>query len=1229
MGSFGLIAAVFLAAVVSSCGGNGTTIGVTVSAAGSSLTSATSSPTSSLSVLKSGTEVFSATVTGGSATTVYWQICLPVALANPPTLPAKCTPIPGVKTNNASTSVTGYGTITQNGLYTAPTTLPQTNSFEVVATSTVNLTAFGAIYVKIDSGIRVQMIPTTATVGTQQSYSVTANVTGTTNTAVTWSVNNVANGNAQVGTITPGGPGCPAQAPTAGQNCATYTAPTTALTASVVATSSADPSQSGTSTVTVATTANPTVASIDPTAAEQGSAQQDIYVTGTNFFSTSTILVTQNGVPTAVPTTWISSTLMRATIPPALLSQALTLSVEVQQQNGDLSNSVPLSVATVRPAVVASSPDSVTATPGGFGVSLTGGFFASAVTSATFNGFPGTGTGVIAGTTFGSSRQATVNVPAAGLSMPGLYPIVVQNSGVTSGSSTSATNIAVTPAAGTLSTSPTATITVGSNPSAIAVDQADGLAVVANRKGNSVSIISLASNTVVQTLGVGNAPTGVAVDDGLLAPLDHIAVVVNSADNTLSTIDLKTNTVSSPVPLPAFPPPQAGQPSPPPYSIGINPITHRGVVAVQSANLAILFDVSSGAPTPPPGETTFPEIGGTNTNYGTGPQPQISVDPRLNWVVITGGAGGIGTVNLVDLGRDPVSAVDPGRPASVVGTLILSTAGAGVAGVGVNPETHQVLFTTPTQGNFSTFSLLDQSVSTIPFTNQGVVVNELGYVAAAVSALPNIGVAVNMNGNRAAILDLQNHLVIQEVPVGNSPSAVAIDPVTNEALVVNQADGTVSILSLGGVRSTASPPEPQITLSSPEIAFASANQLTLTVNGGGFATGATPAQVFLDGVGLNTISSSARQIVAAVPASMLSSARRYSVYVQNPGQSVISNTEDLTVIQAISVGAQPYGVAIDPDCDVAAVTNSGDGTVSIVALTANAAPSGKACVSAGAVGIVGSPISVGRTPQGIAIEPRLSLAVVANNGSDNASVVDLTETNPPFTVALCGGTCTNVAGVAINADNSNAEITDVANSIAGQSGNLSAISLPSTGIPSSATAGGSSTVDLNPEAVAVDPYLDYLGVAIAGQGQASTVDIVDLMNHNTFPRPNGFDLPTGIVFDPVNQVFVVANSLLNSVGFVAPSTAIASFAQVGMNPTALDYNYQTSTLVTANNASSTLSIIDYLCPPTIAANCPAPQVRSILALGGSPQFSVAMDPKLNLAVLADQNNNRVLLIPLP
>jgi hypothetical protein len=43
----------------------------------------------------------------------------------------------------------------------------------------------------------------------------------------------------------------------------------------------------------------------------------------------------------------------------------------------------------------------------------------------------------------------------------------------------------------------------------------------------------------------------------------------------------------------------------------------------------------------------------------------------------------------------------------------------------------------------------------------------------------------------------------------------------------------------------------------------------------------------------------------------------------------------------------------------------------------------------------------------------------------------------------------------------------------------------------------------------------------------------------------------------------------------------------------------------------------------------SPRVRAVIGLGGSQRFSVSIDPKLNLAVVADQANGRVLLVPLP
>jgi DNA-binding beta-propeller fold protein YncE len=138
---------------------------------------------------------------------------------------------------------------------------------------------------------------------------------------------------------------------------------------------------------------------------------------------------------------------------------------------------------------------------------------------------------------------------------------------------------------------------------------------------------------------------------------------------------------------------------------------------------------------------------------------------------------------------------------------------------------------------------------------------------------------------------------------------------------------------------------------------------------------------------------------------------------------------------------------------------------------------------------------------------------------------------------------------------------------------------------------------------------------------------------------NQLELPTGAVFDTANQIFLVTDSTQNDLFFVNPLTSsVLGTVRTGINPTSLDYNFNSSTLVTSNAASNTLSVLDYVCPPNPngATNCPTPQVHDIIDAGGlvpaaalviGPN-SVAIDPRLNLAVQVDQTNNRILLVPL-
>jgi DNA-binding beta-propeller fold protein YncE len=337
------------------------------------------------------------------------------------------------------------------------------------------------------------------------------------------------------------------------------------------------------------------------------------------------------------------------------------------------------------------------------------------------------------------------------------------------------------------------------------------------------------------------------------------------------------------------------------------------------------------------------------------------------------------------------------------------------------------------------------------------------------------------------------------------------------------------------------------------------------------------------------------------------------------------------MIQAVPVGNTPIGVAIDQDLDQAVVTNFSDNTVSILNL------------------ITGTPLlteptmSVGSNPEGVSVIARLGLAVVANNGSNNVTILDEAGIDGTFaspTTISCGS-CVGPAGVGSNSDNA---MAGTANTL---SNSVSFVTLPTTGTIGSL--GATVTVDQFPDTLSMAPVLVspptpglVLTNNLAAVPTASSSSSVDLLNSDTasiINRVANFQLPTGAVFDPVNQDFLVADSVVNNVDIIDPNTFIAIPFRVGIDPASLDYNYQTSTLATDNAGSNTISIVSYVCPPVLNAppSCAGPKVRDVLGIGGLVQpsaviigpNSIAIDLKMNLGVLVDQSNNRVLLVPLP
>lgn len=202
--------------------GSASTVGVTVSP-------------SSVTLAVKGTQQFSAAVTGSSNTAVTWSV------------------------SGTGCSGSACGTITSGGLYTAPAAVPS-STVSVKATSVADTTksALATVTIHAATAVTVTVSPSSATVsvGNQQQFAAT--VTGTTNTAVSWSLSGCSG---SCGTVSSTGLyTAPASVPSSGK-------------VTVVATSVADPGVSGGATVTIAGTPTLTITPANSTIKPQGTIQ--------------------------------------------------------------------------------------------------------------------------------------------------------------------------------------------------------------------------------------------------------------------------------------------------------------------------------------------------------------------------------------------------------------------------------------------------------------------------------------------------------------------------------------------------------------------------------------------------------------------------------------------------------------------------------------------------------------------------------------------------------------------------------------------------------------------------------------------------------------------------------------------------------------------------------------------------------------------------------------------
>ncbi|HTV81082.1 MAG TPA: right-handed parallel beta-helix repeat-containing protein [Acidobacteriaceae bacterium] len=169
----------------------------------------------SASVTIGAQQPFTATVENASNTAVTWQVN-------------------GITGGNAT-----VGAISSSGLYTAPANVPNPATITVSAVSQADSTKSASATVTILAPVAVSISPLLPSVNVGAQLQFTATVENTSNTAVTWQINDETGGSAMAGTISSSG---------------LYTAPATVpnpATATVTAISQADSSAAATTTLTV------------------------------------------------------------------------------------------------------------------------------------------------------------------------------------------------------------------------------------------------------------------------------------------------------------------------------------------------------------------------------------------------------------------------------------------------------------------------------------------------------------------------------------------------------------------------------------------------------------------------------------------------------------------------------------------------------------------------------------------------------------------------------------------------------------------------------------------------------------------------------------------------------------------------------------------------------------------------------------------------------------------
>ncbi len=609
-------------------------------------------------------------------------------------------------------------------------------------------------------------------------------------------------------------------------------------------------------------------------------------------------------------------------------------------------------------------------------------------------------------------------------------------------------------------TNVTSTVTVGAGPCAVAVNPATDVVYVANSLGGSVTAVNGATHQT-ETIAVGSGPCALAVN-----PVTDMIYVTNSLGGSVTVIDGANNSTENVTTGTG------------PTAVAVNPVTNLIYVADSYDNTVTVID----------GATNSIET----VAVGTGPCA-IAVNPVTNTIFVANSFSN--DVTVIDGANNSTQTV---------------TVGAGPGAIAVNPVVNQAYVANEN----------DNSVTAIDGATLATDEIAVGTGPCAISANAISGkvYVANFGSGSVTVIDGTTHSAAT-VATGNNPYAVAPNPVTGKVYAMNRGGGSVTVID-GATNSLA-------TVAARDYPCAVAvNPVTDKV----YVTNHSSGNVtVIDGATNETVTIGLADGPCAVAINPVTN----RIYVTNIfGDNVaVINGETNTAV-TVPTGFGPHALAVNISTNKVYVANYWGHSVTVIDGATNdttTVPAGDRpmAVAVNAVtnriyvasrnsndvtvidGVTNETVTVpaGSHPEGIAVNPVSNKIYVANSLGSDITVID-GATND--TMALSSGI--GPKAIAVNT---------ATNRIYVANDNSDEITVIDGATDSTMTV----TVGDHPRALAINPVTNKIYVA---NYWSDNITVIDGATHATLTIPVDEE-PRAVAVNPVTGKVYVTNQASDNV----------------------------------------------------------------------------------------------------